>query len=390
MFQASASMPQIYNPNEGMSTKASEKSLSKKGIYSSTFLNSVNWKLLSNPQRRKKESQHPSLASYYKINDGVSSWHEPNGTSYNTQRSGDRGLEFRAAENTMPKCNKIKMGQNFPTDRQKAYAAKKSYSCFNLANQHPGGRIHNDSQMTIGSGSPEDVCLKENSYGQSQSQKNVKRNSQKGQQSRPLTSNVSTAPNLQGSQGPTMARNRQIAQVQKSCSVQSISPKKTVTITASTSELLSCLGSFLTIRCTRLRNFHSSDAILWLKTVDRALLLQGWQDIAFISPANVVFVFLLIKDVVHDQITSENELQAVVLTCLYLSYSYMGNEISYPLKPFLVEDNKEKFWNRCVKIINACSSQMLKINREPAYFTKVFTELKGSFYLSGMTNNTIK
>ena len=45
-------------------------------------------------------------------------------------------------------------------------------------------------------------------------------------------------------------------------------------------------------------------------------------------------------------------LQAVVLACLYLSYSYMGNEISYPLKPFLVETDKEKFWDRCVTIIN--------------------------------------
>ena len=44
--------------------------------------------------------------------------------------------------------------------------------------------------------------------------------------------------------------------------------------------------------------------------------------------------------------------QAVVLACLYLSYSYMGNEISYPLKPFLVETDKEKFWDRCVTIIN--------------------------------------
>ena len=30
--------------------------------------------------------------------------------------------------------------------------------------------------------------------------------------------------------------------------------------------------------------------------------------------------------------SSERELHAVVLTGVYLSYSYMGNEISYPLK----------------------------------------------------------
>ncbi|XP_023344168.1 cyclin-dependent kinase 5 activator 1 [Eurytemora carolleeae] len=152
--------------------------------------------------------------------------------------------------------------------------------------------------------------------------------------------------------------------------------KKTV-IQASTSELLKCLGNFLYKRCYRLRDFQPGDCIMWLRTVDRSLLLQGWQDIAFINPANVVFVYLLVRDCVDENITKESELQAIVLTCLYLSYSYMGNEISYPLKPFLVETDKEKFWDRCVNIINKLSSPMLRINSEPSFFTEIFTELKG-------------
>ena len=57
---------------------------------------------------------------------------------------------------------------------------------------------------------------------------------------------------------------------------------------------------------------------------------------------------MLVRELVDGEETKESELQAAVLTCLYLSYSYMGNEISYPLKPFLVEDSKEKFWDRYV------------------------------------------
>lgn len=57
-------------------------------------------------------------------------------------------------------------------------------------------------------------------------------------------------------------------------------------------------------------------------------------------------------------------------------FSYMGNEISYPLKPFLVESDKDRFWDRCVQIINKLSESMLRINAEPAFFTEVFTELK--------------
>ncbi|XP_016837928.1 cyclin-dependent kinase 5 activator 1 isoform X2 [Nasonia vitripennis] len=152
--------------------------------------------------------------------------------------------------------------------------------------------------------------------------------------------------------------------------------RKTV-IQASTSELLKCLGVYLHAKCVKLRDFQAGDAVMWLRTVDRSLLLQGWQDVAFINPANVVFVYMLVRELVDGKEASERELQATVLTCLYLSYSYMGNEISYPLKPFLVEDSKDKFWDRCLLIVNRLSSKMLRINSEPGYFTEIFSELKG-------------
>lgn len=46
---------------------------------------------------------------------------------------------------------------------------------------------------------------------------------------------------------------------------------------ASTSELLKCLGMFLHDRCRKLRDFQAGDAVMWLRAVDRSLLLQGWQ-----------------------------------------------------------------------------------------------------------------
>lgn len=154
------------------------------------------------------------------------------------------------------------------------------------------------------------------------------------------------------------------------------SPKRVI-VQASTSELLRCLGEFLCCRCYRLKHLSPADPVLWLRAVDRSLLLQGWQDQAFVTPANVVFVYMLCRDVVDgDLVASEHELQAILLTCLYLSYSYMGNEISYPLKPFLVEAGKEAFWDRCLAIIDATSSKMLRINADPHFFTQVFAELK--------------
>jgi len=92
----------------------------------------------------------------------------------------------------------------------------------------------------------------------------------------------------------------------------------------------------------------------------------------------------LMRELVKEDMESEKELQAVTLTCLYLSYSYMGNEISYPLKPFLVEsDSKERFWDRCLLIINLLSEKMLRINSQPSFFTEVFTELKACQYANG-------
>jgi cyclin-dependent kinase 5 activator 1 len=57
---------------------------------------------------------------------------------------------------------------------------------------------------------------------------------------------------------------------------QHVAPKKTV-IQASTSELLKCLGIYLHSKCYRLKDFQAGDAVMWLRTVDRSLLLQGWQ-----------------------------------------------------------------------------------------------------------------
>ena len=176
--------------------------------------------------------------------------------------------------------------------------------------------------------------------------------------------------------------------------------RKTV-VQASTTELLGCLGEYLRRRCWRDGQlFDPSDATVWLRSVDRSLLLQGWQDIAFINPANVVFVYLLVSAELDAEpplpdAGAGGSLHALVLTCLYLAYSYMGNEISYPLKPFLVSSSgsgsptsatsatdvqlaaeREAFWRRCLCIVDRSSSNMLRLNSDPTYFAHVFAQLK--------------
>ncbi|XP_075908586.1 cyclin-dependent kinase 5 activator 1-like [Petromyzon marinus] len=152
-----------------------------------------------------------------------------------------------------------------------------------------------------------------------------------------------------------------------------------VVVQASTAELLRCLGEFLCRRCYRLKQLSPAEPSLWLRAVDRALLLQGWQEQCFITPSNVVFLYLLCRDSVADSLATESELRSTLLTCLYLSYSYMGSEISYPLKPFLGEGSggrRDDFWERCLGVIARCSAQMLRLNSDPHFFTQLFAELK--------------
>ncbi|CAF3675892.1 unnamed protein product [Adineta steineri] len=158
--------------------------------------------------------------------------------------------------------------------------------------------------------------------------------------------------------------------------------RKTI-IQASTSELLRCLGEYLCSCCSHLLPILDPlDCILWIKSADRQLILQGWQEQVFVNPANVVFVYLLVRETLTYVIPSitiktVTELHAIILTCLYLAFSYMGNEITYPLKPFVTDDEtRDVFWQRVVSIMGQLSSKMLAINQNPKFFTECFSELK--------------
>ncbi|XP_062311766.1 cyclin-dependent kinase 5 activator 2b [Osmerus eperlanus] len=190
----------------------------------------------------------------------------------------------------------------------------------------------------------------------------------------PLAVPVPTVPtqSLQPSQTTAVT----ILSIKKQPSRLSVLSPRRVIIQASTGELLRCLGDFLCRRCYKLKELSSGEVVLWFRNVDRTLLIQGWQDHGFITPANLVFVYLLCKDIVTEDIDSASELQGTFLSCLYLAYSYMGNEISYPLKPFVIEANEDVFWDTALTIIDRMSAKMLQLNSDPHFFTEVFQDLK--------------
>ncbi|KAI6176592.1 Cyclin-dependent kinase 5 activator protein [Aphelenchoides bicaudatus] len=154
---------------------------------------------------------------------------------------------------------------------------------------------------------------------------------------------------------------------------------RNVIISSSTADLLRGLGRFVS-QHTRISNFEPAQLVMWLRSIDRALLIQGWQDCAFITAANLVFVFLLVKEQLArecEKVRTLSDLQSLVCCCLYVSYSYLGNEISYPLKPFISQhENRAKFWTRSLEIINSDSELMLRLNHSTEFFLQLFNELR--------------
>ncbi|UJR13362.1 hypothetical protein I4U23_000379 [Adineta vaga] len=168
----------------------------------------------------------------------------------------------------------------------------------------------------------------------------------------------------------------------RSAEISTITTRKTI-IQASTNELLRCLSEYLCSSCAHLLpKLNPIDCIAWIKSADRHLILQGWQEQVFVNPANIVFVYLILRDTLtyvlpSTTIESVSELHSIVLTCLYLAFSYMGHEITYPLKPFVTEnETRSVFWQRVVLIMGQSSSNMLAINQNPKFFTECFSELK--------------
>ena len=145
----------------------------------------------------------------------------------------------------------------------------------------------------------------------------------------------------------------------------------------STHFTMKCLGTFVCARYLRvLPHLSINDVITWLKTVDRALTLSGWQDHAFLTTPNITFIYMLARDTLPETVQSMNQLKSELLTILYMAYTYGGPEISYPLKPFLCDKSRRaEFWNRCVWISNNLSGDMLKIHKDSQFYEEVQIEL---------------
>ncbi|KAG9269123.1 cyclin-dependent kinase 5 activator 1-like [Astyanax mexicanus] len=142
------------------------------------------------------------------------------------------------------------------------------------------------------------------------------------------------------------------------------------------SRLLQLLGEFLCRRCRLLTGLRPTVPPFWIRNVDVSLTVLGYQDQPFICPGAVVFLYMLCRDTVPADVASVEELRAVLLSCLYVSYAYIGHEISYPTLPFILKTDRQTFWRRTLDITMRMSQKMLEINISPHVFAKFISDLK--------------
>lgn len=143
-------------------------------------------------------------------------------------------------------------------------------------------------------------------------------------------------------------------------------------------DLLQNLGIFVQKHCTHLHTVPSATEIaMWVRCADRALQLNGWTINSFLLESHVVFTYMLLSRAFEQFVLRTlADVKELVLMCLYISYTYNANEISYPLRPFLVKQDKVSFWDKCTSLSLASSSDMLRLNRDHSHYVDTLTSLK--------------
>ena len=143
-------------------------------------------------------------------------------------------------------------------------------------------------------------------------------------------------------------------------------------------DLLQNLGTYVQRHCTHLQVVPSASEIaMWVRCADRALQLNGWTVNSFLMESHVVCTYMLVAMALEQfAVKSLTDVKELVLMCLYISYTYNANEISYPLRPFLVKHDRAAFWDKCMSVSLGASSNLLRLHQQRTYYVDVLISLK--------------
>lgn len=143
--------------------------------------------------------------------------------------------------------------------------------------------------------------------------------------------------------------------------------------------LMKALGNYIGLKCPHLKDFTAVDFIMWLNHVEAYLRIvhqpsKQHMD-SFFETANLVFLYMMFRNYTYKNIQNVDMLRSIVMQILYTSFSYVGEEISYPLKPFVLHYENRFFWDGCLDIINKKSRDMMRLHVDSAFYNKMFSEL---------------
>lgn len=141
---------------------------------------------------------------------------------------------------------------------------------------------------------------------------------------------------------------------------------------------LHCLGGYVRSQCQDLPIKPApQDVASWVTCADRALQLNGWTVNCFLMESHIVFTYMLLEKALNNySCRTLTDVKELVLMCLYVSYTYNANEISYPLRPFLVKQDRSAFWNKCLQLSLSSSSEMLRLNQDRDYYSSMRSSLR--------------
>lgn len=162
--------------------------------------------------------------------------------------------------------------------------------------------------------------------------------------------------------------------------VAEVSPSpehRTLSYSPSLGDTLVCLGQFVHYSSSGVAHRPTvSDVVNWTRHVDRALHLNGWTTSSFLLESHIVFTFKLMQSAFElFTFSSLTDVKEMFYLCMYVSYTYNANEISYPLRPFLVTGDRTAFWDKCIQLSLSVSDVMLRLNQDREFYNSALSLL---------------
>ena len=115
----------------------------------------------------------------------------------------------------------------------------------------------------------------------------------------------------------------------------------------------------------------------WVIAMDKSLQDCRWTNKNFVCESHIVFLFMLMEIYSQEKsFLTIRDVRETLHVCLFISYTYNANEISYPARPFLcLGQDRNKFFQECVGLGLTASSDMLEINQDQDIYRRHLARL---------------